>query len=260
MHKYLLHPDVRSPDEPRFSDFLKGAPKLPRSVDYRVKMPPIWDQGQLGACQSYAIDAIDQFVKEYSFTPSHLFTYYNVRLLEGTVGEDSGGTLSDTCKAVKQYGICDAVIWPNDNAKFAVKPTDAAYKDGKAGDDALTSFYRAQTVNEAREALALGHLPYIGIRVYENFESGQTLSSGIIPAPKGQLLGGHALVIVGYQDDVPARPGWWPFGRLFCRRSRGYFIVRNSWGTGIGLDGSGYFQMDYAVFEKLLMDMWIIVQ
>lgn len=260
MHKYLLHPDVRSPDEPWFSDFLKGAPKLPRSVDYRVKMPQIWDQGQLGACQSYAIDSISQFVKGYAFTPSHIFTYYNVRMLEGTVNEDSGGSLSDTCKAVKQYGICDAEVWPNDNAQFTVKPSDAAYANGTAGNDALTSFYRALSVNEAREALALGHLPYIGIKVYENLESDETLSSGIIPPPKGQLLGGHALVLVGYSDATVSHPKWWPFNNLFCGRSKGYFLVRNSWGTGIGLDGSGYFQMDYAVFEKLLMDMWVIIQ
>lgn len=299
MHKYLLRPDERREGEAKFSDFLRGAqapqPQIPKSVDLRDKLPPVWDQGQLGACQSYAIDAIDQYIKGYVFTPSHIFTYYNVRSIEGTVNEDSGGTLSDTCGAVKQYGICDSAIWPNDGARFAERPSDAAYADGKAGNDGIRTFYRALTVDEARQALALGHLPYIGVKVYENFEEKETLETGVIPAPKGALLGGHAMVLAGYCDTAVSldsaescdtalsldtavsldtaesldRTGKKPrragrvkraLKRLLGRRGGGYFLVRNSWGTGIGLDGSGYFRMDYAVFEKLLMDMWVIVE
>lgn len=255
-HQYLLHPDVRRPDEMKFREFLKASAPLPPSMDYRAVMPPIWDQGNLGACQSYAIDAVDQFIKQYAYTPSHIFTYYNVRLLEGTVEQDAGGTLSGTCRAVQQYGICNADVWPNDNSQFNVKPSEAAYADGLAGNDRIYRFYRAFSVYEARAALASGHLPYIGITIHENFDTDKTMQTGIIPYPKGSVLGGHAMVLVGYYDaPKPANP----LCRLCCWKSRGYFIVRNSWGTGIGLDGSGYFQMDYSVFEKLLMDMWIII-
>lgn len=259
MHRYVLRPDVRRPDENRFADYLDRTAPLPRRIDWREKMPPVWNQGQLGACQSYAIDAIDQYIKGYSFTPSHLFTYYNVRTLEGTVGEDSGGTLADTCEAVKRYGICNAAVWPNDSARFAEKPSDAAYADGAAGSDQIYQFYRALTLDEARQALALGHLPYVGIRIYENFESAQTLKTGVVPAPEGAQLGGHAMVLVGF-EDAPAAAARCPLARLMNRRSKGYFLVRNSWGTGIGLNGSGYFRIDYGVFAQLLMDMWVIVQ
>lgn len=256
-HNYSLKPDVRSPGDKKYRDFFASSP-LPKSMDYRSKMPPVWDQGPLGACQSYAIDAIDAYIKGYAFIPSHIFTYYNVRKIEGTIEQDSGGTLSDTCHAVKEYGICDAEIWPNDNSLFAVEPSPEAYADGKAGDDAIYEFYRVSSVDEARQALAAGRLPYIGLRIYENFESASTLSSGIIPAPRGKLLGGHALVIVGYYDEKVSSC---PLLRLFRKTAAsGYFILRNSWGTGIGLDGTGYFKCSYAVFEKLLMDMWVIVR
>lgn len=255
MHKYLLRPDVRRQSEKLFADFLKKAPVLPPDVDLRGKMPPIWDQGELGACQSYAIDAIDQYLKGYPFTPSHIFTYYNVRSIEGIIDVDGGGTLSDTCNVVKKYGVCSADIWPNDIAQFTVKPSDEAYANARSNNDEIYSFYRALTVDEARQALAAGHIPYIGIRVYENFESNQTLLSGTIPSPRGKLLGGHALVLAGYVDTAKN-----PLTRLICGRSNGYFIVRNSWGTGIGIDGTGYFQVDYNVFQKLLMDMWIVVK
>lgn len=256
-HKYLLHPDARKPGEKTFSDYLKAsAPiRIPQDTDFRSKMPPVWDQGQLGACQSYAADAIDQYIKGYAFTPSHIFTYYNTRKVEGSpISEDTGGTLSGTCHALKQYGICDSAIWPNDNSQFAVEPSPEAYADGAAGNDKLVQFYRVETVDEARAALAVGHLPYIGIKVYSNFESDEVMSSGVIPAPEGLLLGGHALVIVGHHDNSGRKC-------LFRRnRSRGYFLIRNSWGAGIGIDGSGYFRADYEVLEQLLMDMWIIVE
>ena len=139
-HQYLLRPDARTPDEKKFSDrFFRLA--LPREVDYRGKMPPIWDQGNLGACQSYAIDAIVAFIKKLAFTPSHIFTYFNTRYVEGSPAyEDTGGTLKGTCEAVKDYGICNAEIWPNDNSRFAEKPSDAAYADGKAGNDSILDF------------------------------------------------------------------------------------------------------------------------
>lgn len=252
-HKYLLKPDIRKPDEKKFCDFLKVL-KVPQDTDYRAKMPPVWDQGNLGACQSYAADAIDQYIKGYDYTPSHLFTYYNVRKVEGEPADkDTGGTLSGTCQAIKQYGICNSEVWPNDNSQFAVEPSAEAYADGAAGNDSLVDYYRVENVNEAREALASGNLPYIGIKVYENLETMSTLLSGVIPAPKGELLGGHAMVIVGHHDNKAKKC-------IFSRNSRGYFLIRNSWGTGIGLHGSGYFRADYEVLEKLLMDMWVIVR
>ena len=62
--------------------------------------------------------------------------------------------------------------------------------------------------------------------------------TGIIPMPKPkeQLLGGHAVLAVGYDD------------------TKQWLIVRNSWGTSWGV--KGYFYMPYTVFNKLVMDMW----
>ena len=103
------------------------------------------------------------------------------------------------------------------------------------------------------------------------------MKSGIIPAPSGNLLGGHALVIVGHHDNLAVT---WPdvLKSLFAGKwsafcsgfktmlsgqqptSKGYVLIRNSWGTGIGIDGSGYFKASYEVLEQLLMDMWIVVK
>jgi C1A family cysteine protease len=64
--------------------------------------------------------------------------------------------------------------------------------------------------------LASGYPFVFGFTVYESFESDTVAQTGIVPMPAQgeQVLGGHCVVAVGY-DDTQRR-----------------FIVRNSWGTG----------------------------
>jgi C1A family cysteine protease len=61
-----------------------------------------------------------------------------------------------------------------------------------------------------------------------------------MPAMSEKVLGGHAVLAVGYDDST----------------SR--FLVRNSWGPGWGMDG--YFTMPYAYLtdENLADDFWTI--
>ena len=62
-----------------------------------------------------------------------------------------------------------------------------------------------------------------------------------IPLVSDKALGGHAMCMVGYQDDA-AVPGG------------GYFLVRNSWGTSWAKGnaaGAGYCRMPYAYMTQL---------
>ena len=259
MHKYLLQKDPEDKRDYRFSA-LSPLPVL-HDTDYSPKFPAVWDQGQLGSCQSHAVDAIDAYIKGYSFIPSHLFEYFNVRALEGTINEDAGGNLRDTCAALAANGVCDAEIWPYDIAKFAVKPPQDAYDNANKDNDKIYSYYRVTTIDQIRQALSAGHTPLIGIKVYENFEDQKTLDTGIIPEPRGALAGGHALVIVGHHDNQePTCKAKSFIEHVFVKRSAGKVKIRNSWGTGIGVNGTGYFEASYEVLEKLLMDMWVIIQ
>src|SRR5579871_6521315 len=75
---------------------------LPTSVDLRPECPPVYDQGQLGSCTANGIagaiefDQRKQGVKD--FVPSRLFIYYNERVIEGHVNEDSGAQIRDGVK------------------------------------------------------------------------------------------------------------------------------------------------------------------
>ncbi|HEU5216556.1 MAG TPA: hypothetical protein VFU30_13560, partial [Gaiellaceae bacterium] len=108
------------PDSPDMRDYfmaVEPAKALPRTASLRKKMPPVYDQGQLGSCTANSIGAILEFneLKQKqadATTPSRLFIYYNERVMEGTVDQDSGAEIRDGIKSVAQLGAPPETDWP----------------------------------------------------------------------------------------------------------------------------------------------------
>ena len=125
------------PDLPDARDHMYAAPvtmvaKLPAMVDLRPQCPPPYDQGQLGSCTGNAIAGAVQFDREKQhltpdFVPSRLFIYYGERVIEGTVGTDSGAQIRDGIKVVANQGVPPETDRPYDITKFADKPPPAAF-------------------------------------------------------------------------------------------------------------------------------------
>jgi C1A family cysteine protease len=179
--------------------------------------------------------------KEQAFMPSRLFIYYNERAIEGTVNEDSGGQIRDGIKSVAQQGDCSESVWPYDITKFAVKPSAQCYQQALKF-KALQYQRLSQTINQLKGCLASGYPFVFGFTVYNSFESQQVAQTGHapMPSPSEASVGGHAVMAVGYDD------------------SQGWFIVRNSWGVGWGMQG--YFTLPYAYLleQNLASDFWTI--
>ncbi len=99
-----------------------------------------------------------------------------------------------------------------------------------------------QTPSQLKGCLASGYPIVFGFTVYESFESDAVAKTGQVPLPKPseKVLGGHAVLAVGY-DETQQR-----------------FIVRNSWGKNWGLQG--YFTMPYSYLtdNNLADDFWTI--
>lgn len=217
-------------------------------ADMRPWCPHIWDQDALGSCTGFGIagmmnilmrDKRPDPVKE--FQPSPLFIYYCERVIEGTVNEDSGAMIRDGIKAVAKWGVCDIKTWPYDIKKFAVKPPLSAYT--KAKKNTIDSYARVpQNELAIRTALSQGYPVVFGFSVYESFESKSVSKTGIVPMPKPNeaLLGGHCVVLVGY--DHPKRR----------------FICRNSWGLKWGDKGYFYMPYEYILNPNLASDFWVI--
>ena len=236
------------PDLPDFRDFMfsgiKPPSKIPESVDLRPICPPVQDQGQLGSCTANALTGAVEILEGIDKLPptlmSRLFVYYNERVIEKTVNQDSGAMIRDGIKTLNKQGCCPETDWPYNIAKFKSKPPTKAYSDAVA--HKITSYYRINSIDDMRACLALGYPFVFGFTVYESFESAQTAVTGIVnmPQPGESVLGGHAVVCVGY-DDATQR-----------------VIVRNSWGNVWGL--KGYFLLPYAYIsnKNLADDMWMI--
>ena len=176
-----------------------------------------------------------------AFNPSRLFIYYNERVIEHSVGTDSGAQIRDGIKSIAKQGVCSEKTWPYDIQKFTDKPPTAAYKE--AQQYRAVQYQRvARSLSQFRGCLAEGYPFVFGFTVYDSFESNAVAHSGVVPmpGPGESVLGGHAVLAVGY-DDASQR-----------------FIVRNSWGAGWGQ--KGYFTMPYAYLTEtnLSDDFWTV--
>ena len=236
------------PDIPDHRDFLYSGIKpkklrLLSNVDLRQFCSPVENQGQLGSCTANALVGNVEFLdnkdgdNEYT-DKSRLFIYYNERVLEHTPDSDSGAMLRDGIKTLHENGVCPESDWPYDIKQFAVKPAVSCYQ--KAKDHRIKSYHRITTLDDMLTCLAEGFPFVFGFAVYESFESQTTAKTGIVPMPQKdeRTLGGHAVLAVGFNQQDKR------------------FIVKNSWGTGWGMNG--YFTMPFEYLEALADDFWTI--
>jgi C1A family cysteine protease len=211
--------------------------KLPTKVDLRDKFDPIADQGNLGSCTANAasdaleyLDAIsNRSVEDYS----RLFIYYNSRWFKNS---DTGATIRDTYKSMATYGACHETTWPYEPNKFADKPTDASYSEGELHQ--ALEYSRVVQGPEIKQVLAEGFPIEFGFTVYESFYD--IASDGIMPEPSGSAEGGHAVLIVGF-DEV-----------------KQLYTIRNSWGESFG--DKGYFYASYSFIHDAgyCSDFWVV--
>jgi len=162
-------------------------------------------------------------------------------MIEGTVNQDSGAFIRDGIKSLNKLGVCTEVEWPYKISRFTKKPTAACYRSAKK--HRILSYHRISTVDEMRSCLAEGFPFVFGFTVYEAFESATVAKSGVLnmPGPKEKVMGGHAVMGVGY-DNAAMR-----------------FTIRNSWGTDWGQ--KGYFTMPYDYLspdKNLSDDFWTV--
>jgi len=253
------------PDFPDHRDQFFSAPRavlqaLPPSYDLTVQDPqinfPIYDQGDIGSCTANALAAAVEYDRLKSnqppdFVPSRLFLYYNERQLESTVPLDSGAFIRDGVKSLNQVGICPEPDWPyiptpppSDGGLFlvgsppATQPPQQAYND--AANYRITSYQALQqTLSQLQGAIVSGFPFVFGFSVYQSWYGTE---STILPLPSAQdsLVGGHAVLAVGY-DNATA-----------------LFKFRNSWGPDAGENGYFYIPYSYVTNSDLASDFWVI--
>ena len=227
------------------NNYLLSIEKPVEKVDLRDKCPQVYNQGQLGSCTANALACAIQYdeMKQNlnSETPSRLFVYYNERDMEGTIDSDSGASLRDGVKCINKIGYCNETQWSYDIEKFKEKPSQDCY-DYARKHKALSYKRVQQDETHIKSVLQSGFPVVFGISVYESFESETVAKTGVVPLPEKEerMLGGHAIVLVGYDNE------------------KKLFIFRNSWGEDWGDKGYGYLPFEYVCDANLASDFWVV--
>lgn len=253
--KYGWVPDLPHPeDQERVYKVVHKAeveaPLLP-SVDLRPLCPPVYDQKQLGSCTAQAIAGLIEYDRHKQklsneelpdWVPSRLFIYYNERAIEGTISMDAGAQIRDGIKAVASLGAPPETEWPYVETKFARRPTKAAYSHALKHKAVTYARINNANLKEIQSCLAAGFPVVFGATLFASFESEDVARTGLVPMPRpGEaVIGGHAQLIVGYDD------------------SKKSFLVRNSWGPDWGLAGYCWMPYDYLTNVGLADDFWTI--
>jgi C1A family cysteine protease len=238
IHGYGWQPDLPDQRDRIFAHTARTA--LPAVVDLRPKCPPVVDQGELGSCTANAIAGALGFLHMDVPPVSRLFIYYGERAIEGTIATDAGAMIRDGVKELVNTGVCLEKTWPYTIKKFATKPTKKAFTE--AAKRKITSYQRIVSIADMQGCLAAGFPFVFGFTVYESFESDEVAKTGIVemPGPTERVLGGHAVLAVGY--DMAAKR----------------FLVRNSWGTEWGQAGTFTMPFAYLADRNLSSDFWTL--
>lgn len=251
--KYQLKRQGHDPLDYQFEQIAKSG-QLPLFLDLRNLMPEVFNQGQLGSCTANSTTAYDMLLHGNKVQLSRLFQYYMTRVIENTIYEDAGASNRDAVKSVAKNGICEESFDRYDITKFTIAPTREAVLN--AQQYKIGSYHSVRGLTQIKQALALHNSPVVlGMEVFESFESKQVAFDGIMPMPKSgeENLGGHSVLVVGYVDNVKGLPD--EYAKLFSGvQTKGFLIVRNSWGKEWG--DNGYFYMPYEYLTKHTFDLW----
>jgi C1A family cysteine protease len=238
-HIYNVKVDRKNPTELKIHHF--ETKPIPKVVDLRSKMPPVYEQGDLGSSTANALVGVVDSMK-VGLKGSRLFAYYNERRLDHILTETTVNTLSEGVKSLEKYGLCSELEYPYTTKSANVCPPKQCYTSASK----ISTIRSRNVLNDLSQiklALSSNTPIVVAIQVYDSFESDAVAQTGMVPMPqvKEQLLGGHSVVVCGFDDN------------------RQHFIVRNSWGPNWGDRGYFYLPYLYLLDSAISSDLWEIV-
>ncbi len=202
-----------------------------RSVGGTNYVTPVRNQGSCGSCWAFATTAALESFALINVVPYDQSLNLAEQILVSCsgAGSCSGGYIDQASNYIQNTGLPPEADYPytatNGSCSSAISGWQTQTDKIPAWHWVTTTSPSAATIKDA--LFTYGPL-VTTMQVYSDFFS---YTSGAYSYTSGTLQGGHAILIVGYTDDTSVPGG-------------GYFLVKNSWGTGWG--ESGYFQIAYS--------------
>jgi hypothetical protein len=228
-----------SPNSPSYdSSKITTTATLPTGLNWKDLgyVTPIRDQGDCGSCWAFATTAaLESYnIKWNNFSDDRA---EEILLSCSGAGNCSQGGYID---AASDY-IINTGLPPESYFPYTEIGTDDRCSNAKSGwtsylsKIASWSFVNTTTVSVSDIKTALYNYGPL-VTTFDVYADFYDYLSGVYQYSYGSYQGGHAVLIVGYQDDT-SDPS---FGG-------GYFIVKNSWGQDWGEDG--YFKIAYSEID-----------
>lgn len=236
---------------------------LPVNKDLRAWCSPIENQGSIGSCTAHAGIGIVEYFERRAFgkhiDASRLFLYKTTRNLLHWTG-DTGAFLRSTMGALALFGVPPEEYWRYNVADYEKEPPAFCY--AFAQNYQAIRYYRLDTSGLSKPALLTRIKTYLsaglpamfGFTVFSSYT--QARSTGSIPFPTSgeKTVGGHAVIAVGYNDNIKIKNG-----HSGATETKGALLIRNSWGTGWGDAGYGWIPYEY-VLRGLAVDWWSLIK
>lgn len=258
------------PDLPDIRDFtLKSIeteiPKLettelPKVVNNSKWCSPIFNQSTQGSCTGASAVAMFEYMQRKAklrhVDGSVAFVYFNSRIKGGfDTRSDTGSYIRSTIHSIVDDGVAEENIFPYNPKVWSLKPTEEVYR--KASRFRTTKYLRLDDtktglIERMKSMVNTGYPINFGFAVYDCIKDVSSKVPVIpFPAKTEKQNGGHAVIIVGYDDEAPSR------NARDNNQTKGAFLCQNSWGTSWGK--AGYFYIPYKYFETgLALDVWTI--
>lgn len=249
-------PDSADTRDRLYSAVHKPAGEIPPSVDLRSKLPPCFDQGQTNSCGPNSGSGLMCFLYPQIKAFSRLQIYYNVRTIEGDVGQDDGVETRDVMRVLMMTGAAPEVLWPFNVKNLYTEPYDSVYVSAEKY--TISMYSRLLTESDYLGCLAQGFPFILGFTVFESLDSDDIAKHGVFPYPKkgDKDLGGHDVLCVGYDTNFHQNTDFLKSGLNPDQVSNRALLIRNSWGTKWGLKGHFWMPIDFAADPDTGNDAW----
>lgn len=236
-----------------YADIPTSGP-IPTSFDLSAKMPTVQNQLNQSSCVAFASmyvksyheyveKGLTQYTESDIMSPSFIYNQTNAyKIRNNGVGcQNSGSFFDDVLNFLKNNGVCSISDMSYNENDCSTLPNQNTINKAKL--NKITSFRRVNMSNnsDVKTLIYTGSPILIGVETDNNFHNASLLTNGkyIWKGNNSKKTGLHALVIVGYDDNIQA------------------FKIINSWGNNWGNNGYAWIAYDYIATS--VKEAWVTI-
>ncbi len=213
--------------------FTQSAKNLPQRFDWRNFngnwITPVKDQASCGSCWAFApLAVIESIIRIRHQQADSVIDLSEQFLISYSEGDCQGYYADKALDFIQESGVPDETCFPYQNSDQISMDAVCSDWEQRLVRISTWSFLTTHVTNDTLIKLALLENPVLTyMTIYSDFKA---YKSGVYKHLYGNRIGGHDVVIVGWDDNPP-------------EGGSGCWIVKNSWGNGWGEDG--FFRIHY---------------